>query len=238
MRVFFLFLLMLIGAVKDALATPVYSLGYFHLPPLIYHRSHQAPTGIIPDVIYALLTRNNMRFSYTEFSTKRFYLHVMRGDQAQIQIMVKGNADIDKYLVYGKERIFSATLSLYWQGETHALQGLEDLKGKSLILIRGYHYSGLLPRLESLGIVPHLAETTANAKRMLSARRAPYLLDYHFGSLAQVQGLETLTLSTQHFYISAHQSVSGAQALITQFDRDITALKNQGVILDILAKYR
>ncbi|WP_424955214.1 hypothetical protein [Halospina denitrificans] len=70
-------------------------------------------------------------------------------------------------------------LNAYYTDNTAAIENLEDLKGKSLILIRGYTYlNHLTPITEAAQTRVGKAPDHEAGVRMLKAQRGDYLLDF------------------------------------------------------------
>jgi ABC-type amino acid transport substrate-binding protein len=87
---------------------------------------------------------------------------------------------LTKSCIFSKEPIVSTELRIYRAAGTSPIKGLEDLKGKRVITIRGYSYGAIGRYLRNADNEVRLFEAPIHksAFEMLANNRAEYLLDY------------------------------------------------------------
>ena len=103
----------------------------------------------------------------------------LRNGTANFSMLVKSPA-LEQCCLVGRKPIASTELRAYHAPGTPAIRGADDLRGKSVILIRGYSYGGLLSKLSAAdsGVAVQSAVSHQVAFDMLERGRAEYLLDY------------------------------------------------------------
>lgn len=103
----------------------------------------------------------------------------LRNGTANFSMLVKSPA-LEQCCVVGKKVIAGTELRVYHAPATPAIHRRDDLRGKSVIVIRGYSYGGLLAWLSASEsqVTLHSAVSHQVAFTMLEHGRADYLLDY------------------------------------------------------------
>ena len=172
--------LMLIIGTQAAAETPTPTLkgAYIEFPPLSYTNDSGKPAGSYIKRVNELAERAGYRIRWQSLPIDRIYLYLREGD---IDFWL-GSSGVPELADWTREPDFTfppIRLKAYFTDDTPAIAGKDDLRGESLILIRGYTY---LDRLAPVTDAPRTGVGKAPdhkaGLRMLKARRGDYLLDF------------------------------------------------------------
>lgn len=140
--------------------------------------AHGQPANPLLKVAGALFQRAGLPWSAAPYPAARMFENLRNGS-ANFSMLVKGPA-VEQCCLISRRPIASTELRVFHPPGTPPVQAVADLRGKSVILIRGYSYGGLLPQLQDAknGVVVYTAVSHQAAFTMLGHGRADYLLDY------------------------------------------------------------
>ena len=172
--------LMLMLATQVAADSPTPSLkgAYVEFPPLSYTNDNGKPAGSYIKRVNELADRAGYRIQWRSLPVDRVFLYIREGN---IDFWL-GSSRVPALGQWTREPDFSFPpihLNAYYSRNTPDIEKPEDLKGESLILIRGYTYKN---RLEPITEHPKTrvgkAPDHQAALRMLKARRGNYLINF------------------------------------------------------------
>lgn len=151
---------------------------YIEFPPLSYTDDNGEPAGTYIEKVNRLSREAGYDIRWRSLPIDRIYLYLRQGD---IDFWL-GSSGVPALKASTREPDFTfqpIRLNAYYTDNTDGIEDLEDLKGESVILIRGYTY------LDRLSPVTQAERTRVDkapdhkaALRMLRAERADYLLDF------------------------------------------------------------
>jgi polar amino acid transport system substrate-binding protein len=226
----------------SSLAKPV-ELGYFHIPPYSHHNEGGPPTGIMADILITLLERNDVPFHFNNFPSKRYFYCVTKGIECQVQFTVKGLPQFDDVLFISDDVAIKVELKVYSKSSTQKFKTLSDLAGKTIVLLRGYHYNGFRERIKQMSPLVAIinARDTEAAIKLVQIGRGDYLLQYghlvsHSDS-AYAVNLVGSPLSTTNYHLSIHRSMPNALKLLQQLNKTMMEMKKSGEIHAITQRY-
>jgi ABC-type amino acid transport substrate-binding protein len=126
----------------------------------------------------ALLSRMQLNWSASPYPAERMFKRLEQG-KSNFSILVKAPRLAEK-CVFSKKPVVFTELRVYRKENMPAVKSKEDLKGKNLIVIRGYSYGGIGRYLRdpATNVIIHEAPRHDSAFEMLAFGRAEYLLDY------------------------------------------------------------
>jgi ABC-type amino acid transport substrate-binding protein len=218
-------------------------LGYFHIPPYSYHNEVGPPTGIMADILIRSLERNDIPYHFNNFPSKRYFYCVTKGIECQVQFTVKGLPQFDDVLFISDDVAITVELKVYSKLTTQKFNTLEDFTGKTVVLLRGYHYNGIRKHIEQLSpsVAIINARDTETAIKLVQIGRGDYLLQYghlvsHSDS-ADVVNLVSRSLITTNYHLSTHRSIPNAQNLLKQLNKTVMEMKTSGEIDAITQRY-
>lgn len=125
-----------------------------------------------------LMRRAGIPWHATRYPARRLFNNLRKGT-TNFSILVRASS-LRNSCIFSREPVYSTSLNLYSIGDKQPVGSRQDLVGKKIITIRGYSYSGLLKFISAPEnrIVNEVAGTHRAAFKMLSKKRADYLLDY------------------------------------------------------------
>lgn len=143
----------------------------------------------------AIFTRAGIPWQAHPYPATRMF-ETLRNGTANFSMLVKSPA-LEQCCVVGRKPVASTELRVYHSPAKPPIRTRDDLRGKSVILIRGYSYGGLLPQLSApdSGVTVHSAVSHQVAFTMLEHGRADYMLDYSGPAREILASRPGLTLS-------------------------------------------
>lgn|GEM_PF-3340128 len=210
--------------------------------PYVAASPDKPSTGLAFDILNAIVER-------TGDQIVPVYLPVVRANAA----LSDGAADLELFSnpqwreefandsVYTIPYVSSQDCFVFRSDHVFPIKGPSDLSGKSLAMVHGFVYEGLEPLLKTGNIVREDAPTAFAAMRMVDLRRADagVINRSVFLYLAKLKGLADLTLgppASAKLGISM-RFVKSMSSVVERFNAEILALRKDGTIAAILARY-
>lgn len=171
----------------------------------------------------ALFARAGIPWQAHPYPATRMF-ETLRNGTANFSMLVKSPA-LEQCCVVGRKPVASTELRVYHTPAKPPIRSRDDLRGKSVILIRGYSYGGLLAQLSAAdsGVAVHSAISHQVAFTMLERGRADYLLDYSGPAreiLATQPGLDLRheTLDRLDVYLVLWRGYPNAEATMARLE--------------------
>jgi polar amino acid transport system substrate-binding protein len=125
-----------------------------------------------------LFSRMQLNWSAQPYPAERLF-HRLEQGESNFSILVKA-PQLAERCVFSKKPVGFTELRVYRKENMPAVTAKEDLRGKNVIVIRGYSYGGIGRFLNdpATNVVVHKAQRHDSAFEMLAFGRAEYLLDY------------------------------------------------------------
>ncbi|MDM8516347.1 transporter substrate-binding domain-containing protein [Desulfobacterales bacterium HSG16] len=179
--VFFAFTLMLCQTATSSAYTV--KLGYIEFPPLFSTDENGKSAGILIDLADKVLTRAGYQWQAESFPTKRMIQKLIDGE-IHLWIGLSTIPAFENTTYIGKSKIMEISLRAYSLGKKPLIGKKEDLNGKSLLIMRGYSYGGLIKYIEDRANGVNYTKTDNHVAgfKMLQAGHADYFLDYRMPS--------------------------------------------------------
>ncbi len=151
---------------------------YMPFPPYYETVDGEAKGILIEEVLKPVLAEAGFSYTFREYPVKRMYRRLERGE-SDIALLTKGSK-VQDFVYFGSHKVLDVTLSLFHKKGTRKLSGVEGLKGKDVVLLRGYMYSGLRAYCEDPknDITVQEVNTHKSGLRMVLAGRATYFMDF------------------------------------------------------------
>ncbi len=152
--------------------------GYVEMPPRTFTNAQGKPDGQLLKLMTAVMNKAGLSWRATSYPANRLISNLKDGS-TPMSIVVRVPA-LEECCLFSKEAVGVAELRIYRIGEKPAIKRREDLSGKTLIVLRGYSYSGLINFINDPKnkISSEVAPTHEAAFDMLAAGRADYLINY------------------------------------------------------------
>lgn len=134
--------------------------------------------GISTDIMVNILKEAKIPYRVRIYPAPRLYLNLATG-KTDVFIGIKNVPSYKDKVIFSKKAVSEAALGVYTLQKKLILKK-EDLIGKSVIVVRGYRYGGLLHFMKNPKnhVQLEVATTHENGLRMLKRKRAHYFLDY------------------------------------------------------------
>lgn len=158
-------------------AEPI-KVGCVEFPPLSYTDDSGKPAGKAMDLLAAILDQAGLPWQAKCYPGARLVTS-LRDGTAQVAMMIRHPALIDTTL-YGHLPMAYLELDGYRLASQPPLGGMENTRGKSIILLRGYGYGGWIDFFKDPANNIHIsyADSHQAAFKMLGSGHGNYLVDY------------------------------------------------------------
>jgi ABC-type amino acid transport substrate-binding protein len=214
---------------------PLLEYAYPETPPRAFTNAQGEPDGFYIKLLRILLARAGLDWRASSFPAPRVMKNLESGE-SNFSILVR-NSILDQCCLRSTKPVWNDDLRAYYLGDRFKPESLADLRGKSLIVISGFSYGGLIDaiRTPESGIVVEAAPTRKAAFEMLRAGRADYALDYAEPSEADVlskdpiPGLRFGVIDRTYMYFYLARAYPDAPAVLARFERIYEAMRQEDV---------
>ncbi|MCR6633180.1 MAG: transporter substrate-binding domain-containing protein [Magnetospirillum sp.] len=189
------------AALACALAAPAAAdtvkVGCVDFPPFTYEDADGRPAGRAIDLITDILTRAGLPFEIKCYPGARL-MASLRDGSTHVAMLIK-HPEVVEAALYGRRVMAYMQLNAYRLPETPALGGIENTRGKSVILLRGYGYGGWVDFFKNPANDLRLsfADSRPAALKMLSNGHGDYLMDYQAPAAQALNGTSTPALLSE-----------------------------------------
>ncbi|MDO3721353.1 transporter substrate-binding domain-containing protein [Marinobacter sp. chi1] len=153
-------------------------IAYVEFPPLTYRSPQGEPAGIFINITRRLVEQAGYVPEFVYLPTSRAYLYLKNGE-IDVWPGMTNIPSLKGQILESWASPFSFFLCAWSLSNNEPLTHFDELKGKTVIVISGYTYNGLLGWLKAAeGIRVTEAPNHRAAVEMLKLKRGDYLLDY------------------------------------------------------------
>ncbi|MBL1272021.1 MAG: transporter substrate-binding domain-containing protein [Oceanospirillales bacterium] len=168
------------------LASPVFAetgpntlrIGYTEFPPIEYQNEQGEPAGFFIDLTREVVKEAGYTPEFIYLPVSRIYLYLKSG-AIDLWPGLSGIPSLQGEVLESWVNAHPVQLSAWYLESSEPLLHFDQLEGKTVIVIGGYTYGGLLAWLEASGrILLTEAPNNRAALEMLKLKRGDYVLDY------------------------------------------------------------
>jgi len=197
-------------------------------------RSEKQITGINVEFYKLLFSRISVNYELRVYPRKR--LNGLISNGSLVGFGAKGASTYNDKVYFSELPVFSVTLRVYSHKNRKTINSIEDFRGKSVLLVSGYEYDGLIDYLLDSKNAIRVQRTRGHdsAFMMLAAGRGvDYLISYDVTSehvlmkLASL-GLKHTELKSFDIYFSVPKIYPNAKELIGKVNGAMRQLKIEG----------
>lgn len=153
-------------------------IGYVEFPPFQYQDDSGKPAGSVVELTRQVAQEAGYSVDFVSVPVGRVYLYLKNGG-IDAWLGVTDVPGLEGSVIESDASPMTVELSAWFFDGTPAFRSLDDLRGRTVILLGGYTYGGLLEQLEKDGQVRiYEAPNHQAALQMLAKGRGDYLLDY------------------------------------------------------------
>jgi ABC-type amino acid transport substrate-binding protein len=181
------------------------------------------PANPLLRVAEILFSRAGLTWQAHPYPATRMF-ETLRSGTANFSMLVKSPA-LDQCCLVGHKPVAKTELRVYHTAATPPVSSRTDLRGKNVIVIRGYSYGGLLAQLSAPGSGVTLEHAVSHqaAFTMLEHGRADYLLDYSGPAREILEGrpginLQHETLDRLEVYLVLWRGFPDAEATMARLE--------------------
>lgn len=153
-------------------------IAYVEFPPYTYQDNQGDPAGTFIDITRQVAKEAGYQPEFVYLPISRAYLYLASG-KVDIWVGLTHVPKLRGEVLESRVTPVPVQLSVWYRNGTDGLKNLEQLKGKTVIVIGGYTYGGLIDWLNTTNnITVTEAPSHRSAIEMLKRRRGDYVLDY------------------------------------------------------------
>lgn len=213
---------------------------YTDFPPFTYQDETGKITGFFHESVQQVLKEAGFDvvkdFKFVVLPNTRLYKDILSG-AVTVNLGIPSVPALKDNVYIGDYPFFNIISKAYYIGEKAPITSKDQFAGKSIIVIRGYTYAGLIAILsnpENKCILSE-ANTHESALKMLQSGRADYLLDYSAPVEAElnkrnVDGLKSTSLAVLPVYFIIGKAVPGGEALMKKLNSAHQSLIKKGIL--------
>lgn len=162
---------------------------------------------------------------YSHFPPPRLAKNIIQG-KTDLTISAHHVA-VDGHVHYSKLPVDEIILNAYHKRDRPDIKSIAELKGKNVIIIRGYAYNGRIKKLRDPANGINLIEAVSHiqAVKRLQNGNADYLLDYHFpvedamkATFIDPKQFNANEISRYSVYFVVSKKTEGAEKLIGELN--------------------
>lgn len=170
--------LMMIGEVQADESRPVLRIAYAEFPPIEYRNDDGEPAGLFIDLTRKVAEEVGYVPEFIYLPVGRIYLYLKTGT-VDVWPGLTGIPSLRDDVLESWVRPIPVQLSAWYIDGTPSVTHFDELRGRTLIVLGGYTYGGLLENLKSYNDVRITEAPNHRAGiNMLKRGRGDYLLDY------------------------------------------------------------
>lgn len=216
------------------------TVGYTDFPPFTYQDDNGNATGFFHQPVIQILKEAgfdvNKDFRFVFEPSSRLYKDILSGDVA-LNVGIPTTPALQGKVFVGQFPVVNIIIKAYWIGGKQPVTTKDEFIGKSIIVIKGYSYAGLITYLmdPAQECVINEANTHESALKMLQSGMGDYLLDYSAPidvalEKKYVDGLKSATLAIIPTYFIISKAVPEGEALMNQINNAHQASIRKGII--------
>ncbi|HTH18277.1 MAG TPA: transporter substrate-binding domain-containing protein [Magnetospirillum sp.] len=221
---------LVLGAAKAA--EPV-KVGCVEFPPLTYTDANGRPAGKAIELVTAVLAHAGLPYEIKCYPGARLMAN-LRDGTSHAAMLIR-HPDIVDSVLYGRMPMAYLELDGFRLARTPPLGAIENSRGKSVILLRGYGYGGWVDFFKepANGMAVSYADSRPAALKMLLSGHGDYLIDYAVpATLALGDGvapLQTEVLTRLETYFVVSRNVPHAERLLGRIEDSFRELGGKPV---------
>ncbi|MEH6625362.1 MAG: hypothetical protein V7739_02880 [Motiliproteus sp.] len=156
----------------------VLRVGLMDFPPYYSPSKEQGAEGELVDLLNEVMTELGETWAPQFYEVPQLLHNIVHGD-SDIAMLIN-HPMLEKNALYGRHPIGRLIMQAYHLPQQTSVSSLAELKGKSVILLRGYGYGGLANKLlqPDSAILPIFASSRMQAFHWLQQGKGDYILDY------------------------------------------------------------
>ena len=233
-------ILLLLGLINSNLYAQEIKVGFHDFPPMMIKHSN---SGIYKEIFAELTKRTGDTYTILYSSAARINEQFIKGDvdiEPGIAPIWRAHTSVPG--VFSESFKKSEVILLFAPGNAFAYTGVNDLIGKEIGAVRGYHYSGF-GDLISTGKIKRVDSVSEEhlIKFLGAGRIGVILIEKSVALFHMSQNMALRNLQPGSVYESADIAMRvhpSKKHILTSMNKALSNMKRQGVIDEIYLKYQ
>jgi polar amino acid transport system substrate-binding protein len=176
----------------------VYEFTHFDMEPYAYTTEDGKKKGVLIEQVIEFLDATGMKYTVKSYPPKRLFFYMLTG-KIDFWFGVHNSA-LGLTSIMGERVFHKFKLNVYSKGDKPPIKEKKDFEGKSVIIISGYSYGGLVDYLvDNKDINAILCHSHTSGMHMLEKGRADYLLDYELPADHELKNLKFTDINKSRY---------------------------------------
>jgi polar amino acid transport system substrate-binding protein len=177
--VFLVLTLLLVPWDRPSADMPTLRIAYIEFAPYYYTDDAGLASGYLIDLATLLVEELGYRPEFRSYPPRRVVRAINRGE-VDLWLGQPAPPELDRESIVSTTMIDTVDLCAYRLRPLPAIRQREDLRGRHIVVLRGYGYGGWIEFIDdpANGITTSVANGHEQALRLLAGRDLDYLLDY------------------------------------------------------------
>ncbi|HBD93556.1 MAG: hypothetical protein A2015_11065 [Spirochaetes bacterium GWF1_31_7] len=216
------------------------TVGYTDFPPFTYMDEKGEIKGFFHEPVKLVLKEAGFDiqkdFKFAVEPSNRLYSNILTGKVA-INIGIPSVPSLKDNILIGEYPFVNIVIKSYSIGDRPVVTEKGQFAGKSIIVIRGYSYAGLITFLNDPNNKCTLNETDSHesALKMLQGGRGDYLLDYSAPidvvlDTIKIDGLKSTSLAIIPVFFIVSKAIPDAENLMKKINTAHQVLIEKGIV--------
>lgn len=221
----------------QACSEPPLRVALFNFPPFYELGADEIPRGTLVELLDRVVAEAGCGWTHRHYDTAAQLLESLVSGDADLALVIR-HPLLEKRATFGTRPVARLRLKTYNLAGVPAVSTLTELRGRRLIVIRGYGYGGLINKLldPESGITLVVVKNHQEAFEQLLAGRGDYLLDYQ-GPAAQTLEkvaipVESTLLVSKDVYFVLSPQLSNPEALLHKLESALSAVQPRPIAAD------
>lgn len=206
-------------------------IAYIEFPPVTFSNTRGQPDGYIMEILTQVAKDAGFHFSVRPYPTKRLIQNMINGD-ADLFVGVSSLIQLKEHIIVGSETITNIYFRSYYFGDFGPISKKQDLRGKRVIIMRGYSYNGWANYIKNPknNIEYFEADSHSQGLDALKSGRGDVLLDYQGPAALALKETDITNLKqgnafSQPLYFVVSKKTPNAEQVAKRLDETFARLK-------------
>lgn len=205
-------------------------LGYVEFPPYTFTDKNGKANGFLLKLASKVLDRAKIKWHAKPYSAARLYAQLQTGT-TNLFLGIKAVPFIQEHIITQDLIIGKIEMRIYAIDEKPLIRKKEDLSGQSVILIRGYSYSGWSTFLNEPSNHVFVVKVSkhVSAFKALQAGRAKYLLEYRYPAeevlkSINIPNIQHVSINENNLYFIVSKKTPDANNILFKLNQAYCAI--------------
>ncbi len=222
----------------DSKEVPVLIIRMAHIesPPYYFTNKKKKSEGIVIDIIDKVMKQAGYEWRPESYSVHQI-INLLDSGEIHLWVGLATLPEFQKTTLIGNAEIGKVTLNAYWIGDKPRITKKEDLRGKSVLILKDYSYGGWTSFIKDPANHIRYNELYIRdpAFNILAHGRADYLLEYEVPAQKKLENMTIPNLNFSQVSIFSlkfvvSKQIPNAQEVLNRLEKAYNDLLKEGKV--------